>query len=56
MIKQIPYKRALAVTYGAMFIEGGLNTIFVALMVLLANHFDVPKDEISILIASPVDR
>lgn len=50
MIKQIPYKRALAVTYGAMFIEGGLNTIFVALMVLLANHFDVPKDEISILI------
>lgn len=50
MFDQIRNKKTLAVTYGAMAIEGGLNTFFVALMVLLAAHFGVGREEIGLFL------
>ena len=46
------YRGATAVSFGAMFLEGGLNTIITALMVLLAAHFSKDKATISMLIAA----
>lgn len=46
------YRGASAVAFGTMFLEGGLNTIITALMVLLAAHFSRDKADISMLIAA----
>lgn len=49
---EIKYKGATAVSFGSMFLEGGLNTIITAIMVLLAAHFSEDKAAISMLIAA----
>lgn len=49
---KIQYKRAMSVSYGAMFFEGAMNVILISLMPLLSQMFDVSTGDISLLISA----
>lgn len=50
-IKQIPYTKAIAVSYGSMFVEGSLTTIMVGLMSVLALKFGKTNGDIATLLS-----
>ena len=50
-LKKIPYPKAIAVSYGAMFVEGSLTTIMVGLMSVLALKFGKTNGDIATLLS-----
>lgn len=50
--KKFKYKRAISVTYGAMFYEGAMNVILISLMPLLSQRYGVSAGDISLLISA----
>lgn len=46
------YKRAMGVSYGAMFFEGAMNVILISLMPLLANRYGISPSDVSLLISA----
>lgn len=50
-IKSLPHLGAIAVSYGAMLIEGSLMSIMVALMAILATKFGKTAGDIATLLS-----
>lgn len=46
------HKRAMGVSYGAMFFEGAMNVLLVSLMPLLANRYAISPSDVSLLISA----
>ncbi len=51
MFKKQKFKKAIVVSYLAMFVEGALNTVLVALMVVLAKRFNKDVGDIAMLVS-----
>lgn len=49
--KRLKHMDAIAVSYGAMFVEGSLNAVIVALMVVLSQRFNRPSGDIAMLVS-----
>lgn len=50
-LKKIPYPKAIAVSYGAMFVEGSLTTILVGLMSVLALRLGKTNGDIATMLS-----
>lgn len=50
--KEFKYKRAISVTYGAMFYEGAMNVILISLMPLLSQRYGVSTGDMGLLISA----